>query len=67
MDEINKLKDKVNKLELLTIANASMHSALLDLLKEKGTITMEDLAVKAEQVKKELLEACPNQVEETLH
>lgn len=58
MEELMRLKEKVSKLELLTITTASMHSALLDILKEKGTITEEEIKGKMEKVQQELLLAC---------
>ena len=55
MTELIKLQEQIDKLEMLTVTTASMHSALLDILKEKGTVTEEEIKSKMEKIQQEIL------------
>jgi hypothetical protein len=68
MEELIRLREKVSKLELLVVTTASMHSALLDILKEKGTITEEEVKNKMAKVQQEVIFACtPVKENEIIH
>lgn len=68
MKELIRLQEQINKLEILTVTTASMHSALLDILKEKGIVTEEEIKSKMEKVQQEIIFACtPAKENETMH